>query len=258
MINECSIGINKMIVNISPRKTTNLLIGIILCLTLMHCLLLFIEDGLDIKEIHSLRTFFDFERDSNIPTWYSSITLFISSLLLSLIAIAKKKTKDHFALHWKFLAIIFAFLSLDEVAMFHENSGKLLEVLFPVKFDGLLYFQWVLIGIPVTLIIFLAYYKFIVHLPTKTRNLFILAGALYIGGALGLEILAGHEQSLTSPSHIRYELFTTVEELWEKLGVMVFIYALLSYVEKYLKLTQITIGNGSLSSNQVGLSRSRY
>lgn len=246
-----------MIVNVSPRKIAKLLISIILGLTMIHCLLQFIEDGLDFTQIHTLRRFFDFELDSNVPTWYSSITLFISSLLLSLIAIAKKQTKDYFALHWKFLAIIFTFLSLDEVAMFHEKSGKLLEVLFPVKFDGWLYFQWVLIGIPVTLIIFIAYYKFIVHLPAKTRNLFLLAGALYIGGALGLEILAGHQQSLgvNTNSTILYELFTTIEELWEKLGVMVFIYALLSYVEKYLKLTQITIGNGSLSSNQVGLSK---
>ena len=243
-----------MIVNISPGKIAKTLTSIIIVLTIIHCLLQFIEDGMDVTHVRIVRRFFDFELDSNITTWYSSITLFISSLLLGLIAIIKKRTKDNFALHWKFLAIIFAFLSLDEVAMLHEHSGKLLEVLFPVtKFDGFLYFQWVLIGIPVTLVIALAYCKFIMHLPAKTRNLVLLAGALYVGGALGLEILAGHQQTVDMPSNILYELFTTIEELWEKLGVMVFIYALLSYMNKYLQPTQVTFGNRSLSLKQSDL-----
>ncbi len=245
-----------MIINISPRKIAKQLISIIFVLTVIHCLLLFIEDGLDVTQVHTLRRFFDFELDSNVPTWYSSITLFISSLLLSLIAIIKKRTKDYFALHWKFLAIIFTFLSLDEVAMLHEHSGKLVGVLFPVEFDGFLRFKWVLIGIPVTLVIALAYCKFIMHLPATIRNLVLLAGALYVGGALGLEMLAGHQQTVDMPSHIFYELLTTIEELCEKLGVMVFFYALLSYMNKYLKPTQVTFGNCSLFLKQSDLPQS--
>ena len=232
--------------NISPRKTTKLLIGIIICFTIIHCLLQFIEYGLGFSQIHLIRILFDFELDSNITTWYSSITLFISSLLLWGIAIYKKGIKDSFSLHWRFLAIIFAFLSLDEVAMLHERAGQVLDSLSSVEFDGWLYFQWVLIGVPLTLIIALAYFKFIVHLPTKTRNLFILAGALFVGGALGLEILAGHRESLNPDSNLIYKLITTIEELWEKLGVMVFIYALLDYMAKYIKQIEISISNNSM------------
>lgn len=236
-------------INISPYRVVKLLIFIVVGFTLIHCILQILNFGLGLNKITLIRTLFDFERDSNITTWYSSATLFISSLLLIPIAIAKKNEQDPYARHWQFLVVIFAFLSLDEVAMLHERSGEVLEVLSPVEFDGWLYFQWVLIGIPITLIIAFAYLKFLAHLPAKTRNLLILAGALYIGGALGLEIMAGHEESLDTYNVLLYKLFTTIEELWEKLGVLVFIYALLSYMEKYVNQIQISIGNNSDVSN---------
>ena len=234
-----------MTVNISPRRVAKFLITIIIGFTLIHCILQIVDFGLGINKIRVITTLFNFERDSNVTTWYSSIALFISSLLLWAIALAKTSLKDPFSLHWKCLAIIFAFLSLDEVAMFHERAGQVLDAVSSVEFSGWLYFQWVIIGVPVTLIIALAYFKFIVHLPAKTRNLFILAGALFVGGALGLEILAGRQESMTTDTNLIYKLITTIEELWEKLGVMVFIYALLGYMEKYANRIQFQIGNSS-------------
>jgi hypothetical protein len=161
----------------------------------------------------------------------------------------KKKTNDSFVFQWQLLAIIFALLSLDEVARLHERTGEVLATLSSIEFDGFLYFQWVLIGLPVTLIIASIYLKFILYLPARTRNLIILAGALFVGGALGLETLAGHQESLNTSSEFIYKLITTIEELWEKLGVLVFIYALLGYIEKYIGCIQINIGSDSFKAN---------
>ena len=228
-----------MRIKIDLRQITKKLLIVILSFTFLHCLLQFIALGLGFEKITLIQTLFDFERDSNITTWYSSITLAFASLLLIPIAIAKIRIQDPFASHWKFLAVIFAFLSLDEVAMLHERSGEVLEALSPVEFDGWLYFQWVLIGIPFTLVIALAYLKFLAHLPTTTKRLFILAGALFVGGALGLEIIAGHEESLGNI--LTYKLITTIEELFEKLGVLVFNYALLTYLRKYVSQIKLSI-----------------
>lgn len=240
-------------INISPYRVVRLLMFIVVGFTLIHCILQVLNFGLGLHKITLITTLFDFERDANITTWYSSTTLFISSLLLTPIAIAKKNAQDPYTRHWQILAVIFAFLSLDEVGRLHESSGDVLEKLLPIEFDGWLYFQWVLIGIPVTLIVAIAYLKFLAHLPTKTRNLFILAGALYIGGALGLEIMAGHQESLDTFNELLYKLFTTIEELWEKLGILVFIYALLTYMEKYVHQIQIFIGNNSSSLPSINL-----
>ena len=81
------------------------------------------------------------------------------------------------------------------------------------------------------------------HLPAKTRNLVIWAGALFVGGALGMEMMAAHQDSLNTSNVFLYKLYSTIEELWEKLGVLVFIYALLSYMEKYVGQIQINIGS---------------
>lgn len=230
-----------MIINLHPGQIIKFLIGVVISLTLIHCVLQFLEFGLGYSQISHIRTIFDFEYDANLTTWYSSVTLLICSLLLAIIAISKQKVQDRFFQHWRFLAIIFAILSLDEVAMLHERAGNLIEKLSPVEFGGWLNFQWVLLGIPLTLIIAISYLKFLAHLPNKTKTLFLLAGALYVGGALGLEILAGHQESLNTSSDFLYELFTTIEELWEKLGVLVFIQALLGYMEKYVNQIHIIL-----------------
>lgn len=234
-----------MTIKISPSQITKLLFGVVLLLTLIHCVLQFMEYGLGFGHVSHIRTIFDFEYDANLTTWYSSVTLLFCSLLLMLIAIAKKNHRDSYTRHWQMLSLIFAVMSLDEVAMLHERAGNLIDILSPVEFSGWLNYQWVLLGIPLTLIIAIAYFKFIIHLPARTRNLFILAGALFVGGALGLEILAGYQEGLESSNEFLYKLFTTIEELWEKLGVLVFIYALLSYMEKYVDRIQISVARSS-------------
>lgn len=244
-----------MKINLVPRQITKSLIWIVVILTVIHCTLQYLEFGLEIDNISHIRTIFEFEYDANLTTWYSSVTLLFCSVLLAIIACSKKQEYDQFSRHWQILTIIFAVMSLDEVAMLHERAGNLIEKLSSVEYTGWLNYQWVLLGIPLTIIIAIAYLRFIIHLPRRTRNLFILAGALYVGGALGLEILAGHQESLNTSNQFLFKLFTTIEELWEKLGVLVFIHALLTYIEKYISLLQVSIGNNSSLSMKGDLSQ---
>src|SRR5262245_30024904 len=44
------------------------------------------------------------DQEANLPTWYSSATLLFCSLLLTLIALAKRQARDRFAGHWGALA----------------------------------------------------------------------------------------------------------------------------------------------------------
>ncbi|MCA1991662.1 MAG: hypothetical protein LDL41_06395 [Coleofasciculus sp. S288] len=39
---------------------------------------------------------------------------------------------------------------------------------------------------------FQSYWKFLAHLPAKMRRLFLLSGAIYIGGAIGVELAHGY------------------------------------------------------------------
>jgi hypothetical protein len=54
---------------------------------------------------------------------------------------------------------------------------------------GAIAFFWVVPGTAFVFIVLLAYLRFLAHLPQTTRRLFLLAGALFVLGSLGLEML---------------------------------------------------------------------
>ena len=112
--------------------------------------------------------------------------------------------------------------------MLHERL--IVPVRSLVSGSGFLYYAWVLpYGILVAL--FLAVYAgFVRRLPAATRRLFLLAGALYVSGALGFELVEGLYASRAGGR--LFAALITVEECLEMLGVVLFIYALLSYLKE--------------------------
>src|SRR5918998_899144 len=188
-------------------------------------------------------TLFDVGAESNIPTWYSSFTLLLCSVLLAMITLAKKWRGDRYTLHWGVLSAIFLLLSIDEVASLHEATGQELQLLVHELTGftpgGIVSFFWVVPGSVFVLVVLLAYLGFVAHLPRDTRRLFVLAGALFVFGALGLEMLSAQVvssyglenwENVGGMPKIVVGLQTSVEEMLEMLGVVTFIYALLSYM----------------------------
>jgi len=174
--------------------------------------------------------------ENNIPTWYSSSALLLASILLAIIGFAKKTAGDKYALHWKALAIIFLCLSVDEAASLHEALGDALYQLFPTR--GFFHYIWVIPGIAFILVFVLANLRFLAHLPAKTRYQFLTAGAIFILGAIGLEMMAGwYEESYDDMGLV---FLITVEELLEMTGIIVFIYALCSYMSTHIKNIQVS------------------
>lgn len=76
-------------------------------------------------------------------------------------------------------------------------------------------------------------------LPRRSRWLFVLAGALYVGGALGVEALSGRQEWLHGGHTAGYHAVITVEELLEMAGLVVFIFALLDYIGRRFRLVCI-------------------
>ena len=166
--------------------------------------------------------------EGNIPAWYSSAQLLFSSLLLAIIALGRKHQGGGYVVHWVLLSIIFAFLSLDETVQLHELSIRPIQDMFNAT--GFLYYGWIIpAGICVALLI-LGYLRFLAQLPARTRWLFLTAGAIFVGGAIGIEAVSGKHASLHGEQNLTYHLIITLEELFELAGIVVFIYALLDYI----------------------------
>ena len=176
----------------------------------------------------------DFDYEGNLPSFYSALALLFSSALLSLIARHKKQIQCSYYGHWVFLSLIFMWLSLDEALGLHEEFGDFIESLSLFEASGFLYFAWIVpYGILLTIFI-LSYLKFLMSLPKATSVLFIYAGSIFVFGAIGLESFSAKEADLNGSTTIKYSALYTLEEFCEMTGVVIFIHALLQYIEKEL------------------------
>jgi len=221
-------------IQLFPRRTIRFLFVVVLCLTLAS---LWGQFSVYFLPDYPLRdTFaplFNVDAELSIPTAYSWSALLVCSILLAIIAHAKKLAGERYVRHWQALSIIFLYLSLDEAVSIHENMIEPLRATFNTS--GFLYYAWVIPGAILVFICFLAFLRFLTALPAKTRRLFLLAGSIYVGGAIGIELVGGYHADLYAQQNMMYAIITTIEELFEMLGIVVFIYALLSYMSSYMK-----------------------
>ena len=177
--------------------------------------------------------YFDLGKEANLPTYFSSGLLFLAAALLFWIARDRRQREAAFARHWQILALVFLFLSVDEAARLHELVYEVLTYFYGHG-SGVFYHIWVVPFLVATLLLGLAYLRFLLRLPRPQQILFTSAAALYVGGALGFEMVEGYLQAyhaaLYGQGTLAYNLFVVAEEALEMAGVLVFIYALLAYI----------------------------
>jgi hypothetical protein len=233
-------------ITFEPKKVAVFLGVIIICLSLANFAGIFSKFYLGSSRI----ALFELDREANIPTLYSSVTILICAGLLAMIASARKRLQKRDYLYWVGLAIVFLFLSADETAGIHERMISPLRS--ALHTSGILYFAWVIPYGILLIGMMVIYFRFLFTLPVRFRYLIIFAAILYIGGALGGELLGGYWTERYGQENITYTLITTCEESLEMVGILVFTYTLMSYIASELKDLFIHIGSG-LSAPKPGL-----
>ena len=171
--------------------------------------------------------------EANLPTWAASALLLAAAFAILLIGTKAKHNEDPWYRYWYAMAFIFLYISLDETAQIHENLGHLLTT-----GTGLFYYDWVIPASAILIILGLVYWPFLVSLEVSTRNRFVLAAALYIGGALLMELPLGLWVSEQGSSNLGYGLIDWAEETLELIGISVFLHALIS---ELFRNSQVTI-----------------
>ncbi len=121
------------------------------------------------EHVFGLVDTFDMNFENNVPTFLSAFMLVATAVLLTVIA--SQSTADRYAGYWKWLAIIFTFMAIDEDASLHELLIEPVRDLLAVT--GPLYFAWIIPYALAVLVIGLLYLKFVWSLPARTRGLFI-------------------------------------------------------------------------------------
>lgn len=197
-------------------------------LTAIHGALISFSFDLGHHELFGLLDFFDLDIEGNVPSLYSAVAVLFCSALLALITHVNWYKSDGKRFYWLGLTILFLFLAVDEGTAIHEQVGTFLERYMNAR--GALYFLWVIPYGVLTLVVGLAYSKFVWELPKDTRLRFITAGVIFLVGALGIEMLGAREADLHGTNTITYCLLFTFEEMLEMLGIILFIYALLTHL----------------------------
>lgn len=172
------------------------------------------------------------DAECNIPTLFSTILLLLSSLLLAVIAVFKKRFQDIYRRHWAFLSLILLYMAIDEASLIHENFDRLGWWITGRRLaGGIFHYGWVMFGMAMVMVVALSYLKFFLHLPGRTKIQFVTAAVTFLGGALGVEILGGlYAASHGGENTFQFSMFVTVEEGLEMAGVIILINALFSYI----------------------------
>jgi hypothetical protein len=183
------------------------------------------------EHLHRLRLLFLFrqfnlDEENNLPTFFSCALLAIAAGLLFLIARRAREDGDRMTNYWRAFGVLFAFMSFDEFCGFHERFGVFLVASFHAPQSGATRFPWVVAGLPFVAAVGAVSAPFLRALPRRTRNAMLVAGLVYVGGALGMELADGwyfdHYGEDTT-----YALLVGVEETLEMTGVILFIRCLL-------------------------------
>lgn len=182
---------------------------------------------------------FALDAERSIPSWYEGLGMASASGLLAIIAVISRKTDSANRVHWTILAAIFLLMSLDEVVSFHEVTVDPLRTAFDLS--GILYFSWVALAAPLVVALGLYFVPFLWRLPRATAVRFVVAGAVFVGGALGTEFLAGHFASTTGLDALPYRITAAVQECLESIGITLFVIALLRHLAQSTPSFQVTM-----------------
>lgn len=230
---------------ISPSKVARALLLITLSLICanisgQYALYTFGKKYLHQCHLLSLIYQFDLGQGSNIPDWYESATLLLCALLLAAIAFLKQRRGESFVIRWWLLALLFLGLSVDEATEAHQVLVHLLQAALDAS--GLNNFTWEIPVAVCALLLALVYVRFLAALPRKTCVVFLVAGVIYVSGALGLEMVGGWYLAENGQPDFTLALISTAEEFFEMLGVVIFVYSLTDYLSLHVKDVRLSIG----------------
>ena len=221
-----------MNISISIYKILKMFSYIIIILTFLSVSSQIYKFELNNGEDRYITDMLNFDKESNFPTLYATLTLFFCSLMLFVITYSKKTTNDKYYIQWFLLGFLFFLMATDEILMLHEQlSSPIRSVL---KTEHIIFFSWVIPAVIFIIIFFISYLRFLKNLPDIFRNLFLTSGVIYIFGAVGMEIIGSRIVTDYGQDNLFYALITNVEELFEMIGILLFIYTLLSYIKTYL------------------------
>jgi hypothetical protein len=222
---------------VSPRRLLTALLATILALTVVSMTFAYIDRVLQARPFPGfaqIRELVDVNEEGGLAAWFSSGQLLLAALLLLGVAAAVARRGGRHVWYWRGLVLVFGYLSLDELVGLHEKTNSVTRE--ALDLSGALYFGWVVVAAPIVLIFALAYLRFVLALPARTRLLVIAAGVMFVTGALGFELVGAYIWDSGGAETMTYAVTNTIEEVLEMVAIALFVYAIGAYQQQHLGL----------------------
>jgi hypothetical protein len=184
--------------------------------------------------LHGITPLFDLDVEANVPTLLSAVALLGAAALFWVTGSATRRHGREYAAHWRGLAVVFVFLSLDEAAGFHEKlSTPLREAL---HLSGVLHYAWIVPYALMMAALAVVYARFVLSLDPVAKRHLVGAGVVFLAGAVGLEMVGGLIASSVTGNDLAFLAAVTCEETLEMLGIAMLIRGLVAYNERHFGL----------------------
>jgi hypothetical protein len=221
---------------INFKATIRILVLLTAVFAFIHLLLMLVNYAFSWVHYEKFAKIFHLNAEQSIPTYFSSVLLLISSLLLYLIA---QKSPANVK-KWKLLSLIFLMMSIDETVSLHEKLIPLVRNIIGV--NPYFYWGWTIPAIIGIAIFGGLFFKFWKGLPPDTRTGMMWAGIIYVAGALGLELFESfYFYRIQTYRDIWLDLLFGIEEILEMGGIILFISVLASHIQEHLSLKDIKL-----------------
>ena len=209
------------IIPLTPRSIRNLLTTITAGFLVAHSVVQVGIYGFG-AEKHWLDSL-NMDRELNLPTLFSSALLLMAALLMRRLG---HNSNPDAGDDWRLLSKIFIFLALDEALQIHEILiiPGLRHQVHPALAS-----TWVVPYAALALIMLWKFRSFLGSIPRATATGLLRSGAVYVGGAIGMEMIGSFavRSSLIRLHSPWYGAITGLEETLELVGIILLIDALM-------------------------------
>lgn len=181
---------------------------------------------------------FDLGTESNVGTWLSGVVLLAGGLVAALLAHRAGRDDRR---GWAIIAAALVLCSVDEVGAVHEAFSQ--DVSDGLDTHGVFHYGWVIPAIVVVVAVVIALAPFVRRLPRDVGRPLALGAFVFVGGALGIEMLEGLLDESHDPASLGNTLVRGGQEIVELAGALLVLWALLGAARHI----EVSVANDNIS-----------
>lgn len=191
-----------------------------------HVVGLVLAEWLGLSREHGVLRQFNLNGEANLAAWWYSFLLLACAVVAGVLASAARARAGGLAGRWAALAVVLALMAVDETAQLHDMATGPLRRLLDIGL-GAFYYAWLLPAMAFLAVAVVYFAPLVGSLGPATSARFVLAAALYFGGAAGFEMVSGFALAAGRES-LPDQGVMTIEEGLELAGLLVLLATLLA------------------------------